>query len=69
MRAGLELEGRMLDRHGERLDDAVLELVEKSGGMPIGEALISEDDVGGQDGKTRGDLVSVQIMNVENMGD
>ena len=63
------MEGRMLDRHGEMLGDAVLELVEKSGGVPIGEALISEDDVCGQDGKARGDLVSVQIVNVENMGD
>ena len=57
----------MLDRHGKVVGDAVLELVKKSGGMPIGEALISEDDMGRQNGKARGDLISVQIVNVENM--
>ena len=59
---GFELEGGVVDRHVEVLGDAVLELVQDLGGVPVVEAVVLDDDVGAEHGDPGGDLGGVQVV-------
>ena len=60
----LELEGGVLDADGEVGGHAVLELGQHLGGVAVGEALLVQDDVGGQHGQSGGDGGGVQVVHV-----
>ena len=45
---GLDLEGRVMDGDLEMSCDAVSNLLEHLSGMTVGEALVGDNDVGGQ---------------------
>src|SRR6185437_9683977 len=64
---GLELEGGVLDV--EVAGQAFLELVEQPGGVPVVEAVVLDDDVGGQGGEPGGDGPGVQVVHAEHVGD
>src|SRR5699024_8229552 len=58
----VELEGRVLDRDLEVLGQAFLQGLEYPRGMPVIEALVGEDHVGGEHGQVRIDPGDVEIV-------
>jgi hypothetical protein len=58
--SGFQLEGRVLDV--EVADEAALELIEETGGVPVVEAGVFDDDMRGQGWLTGGDRPGVQIV-------
>ena len=62
MGCGLELQGGVLDV--EVFVQAGLELVEHGGEVAVVEAGVVNDEVGGEDGESGGDLGGVQVVDV-----
>src|SRR5450759_927287 len=65
--AGLELDGAVLDV--EVSGQALLELVEQAGQVPVVEARVVNHNVGGQHRQTRSHLGSVQIVDRQHVSD
>mgnify|MGYP001215331055 CR=1 FL=1 len=61
---GLDLEGRVLNRHREVTGHAFAYLVQHLRGMPVGEALILDHHMRGQGGQASGDRRCVQVVHV-----